>query len=114
MLDRCSRGGACAVVSGTASGLVQIRAPPSSLFSTYRDKGVPPTGRMLDEPACKPLPYLICVASWRVVACQVEINELGEIAHLSFYDFTRFEKLNTSAGADLVFAYFERLKSKQS
>ena len=44
----------------------------------------------------------------------VEINELGEIPHLPFYDFTRFEKLNTSSGADLMFAYFERLKSKQS
>ena len=43
----------------------------------------------------------------------VEINELGEITHMPFYNFNRFEKLNTSAGAELMFAYFERLKLKQ-
>ena len=43
----------------------------------------------------------------------VEINELGEITHMPFYNFNRFEKLNTSAAAELMFAYFERLKLKQ-
>jgi hypothetical protein len=44
---------------------------------------------------------------------QVEINELDEITHMPFYDFNRFEKLNTSASAELMFVYFERLKLKQ-
>ena len=43
----------------------------------------------------------------------VEVNELGEITHMPFYNFSRFEKLNTSAGAESMFAYFERLKLKQ-
>ena len=43
----------------------------------------------------------------------VEVNELGEITHMPFYNFNRFEKLNTSAGAESMFAYFERLKLKQ-
>ena len=40
----------------------------------------------------------------------VEINELGEITHMPFYNFNRFEKLiiNTSAGAELMFAHFEQ------
>ena len=43
----------------------------------------------------------------------VEINELGEITHMPIYNFNLFEKLNTSTGAELMFAYFERLKFKQ-
>ena len=64
-------------------------------------------------------PGLLYVAASRAVHRDclafdpVEINELGEITPLPFYDFNRFQKLNTSANADLMFAYFERLKSKQ-
>ena len=45
----------------------------------------------------------------------VEIDDLGEITctHMPFYNFNRFEKLNTSAGVESMFAYFEHLKLKQ-